>query len=250
MEKRGIGIIETRQISRHAGTNILHAFDYAKFIEKPLNIYIVINFDEADAEKAATYIFKSLRERYRAWLRYAANKFGLDKMSPAYVATFENPEGKNPHVNWVVHVPENLIEEFLKKLPMWVHKSQGHLRPRDICAQMVDPYTDKSLAKYIIKGTDKHFEKYFHLEKYAADQDQGVVAGRRTVVSPEIGTTARRKAAFLPAYHRHRWKKGGVAPRSPFLRSLLVNKNDPKKLEKLTTGMKAGWGGLELPLFE
>jgi hypothetical protein len=83
-------------------------------------------------------------------------------------------------------------------------RALGDIGPFDISIKDVDPLTDKSLAKYIIKGTDARFVSYLHLGEYAAPQ--GRVWGRRATASPAIGRTARRRAGFSPKRDRHKWK--------------------------------------------
>lgn len=195
---------QTIHINRHQSENICHAFDYAKYIDRPLNTYVVINFRGETVELEASAVFEKIRHKYRVWLRGCARRFGLEAQRPVYVYTHENPDGHR-HVNWVVHVPPRLDEEFRQKLERWMEKSQGSIGEFDLFAQPVDPDTDKTLAKYIVKGTDRRYVPYLHLQTVAAPQ--GVVLGRRATASPSIGRSARKKAGFIPRLHRHQWKK-------------------------------------------
>lgn len=194
----------TVHINRHQAENICHAFDFAKYIDRPLNTFVVINLDEETANAAGPVIFEKVRHKYRDWLNGRIKRLGLDPQPPVYAYTHENPDD-HPHVNWVVHIPPLLQEEFLRKLPRWVEKSQGQVRPFDIQVKGVDPHTDKTLAKYIIKGTDPHYVPYLHLQDYA--QPQGRVFGRRATPSIAIGRAARKAAGFVPRLHRHEWKR-------------------------------------------
>lgn len=194
----------THHINRHAAENICHAIDFAKHIGYPLNRYVVLNFDEETSETTGTEIFSRVRHKFRDWLNGRMKKRGLQPIAPAYVYSHENPD-KNPHVNWMVHVPEFLMEEFLAKLPKWLEKAQGIVRPFDVDVQLVDPHTDKVLAKYILKGTDERYVPYLHLQNYA--EPQGQVFGRRATASIAIGRKARRDYGFIPKLHRHEWKR-------------------------------------------
>jgi len=118
----------------------------------------------------------------------------------------------------------------------------------DICVQEVDPNTDKTLAKYVIKGADRHYVDYFHLRSFA--EDQGVVEGRRTCVSPSIGRTARKNAGFVPKLHRDAWKKAYVAPARKPKRQVFVNDSDDGALSAQKKVRRSLWGGLELPTVE
>ena len=194
----------TVHINRHQAENICHAFDFAKHIGRPLNTYVVINLHEASANAAASVIFERIRHKYRDWLKGRVKRLALDAQPPVYVYAHENPD-ENPHGNWVVHVPPRLQKEFLLKLRQWVEKAQGGVRPFDIQVKGVDPHTDKTLAKYIIKGTDPHYVPYLHLQDFA--QPQGRVFGRRATPSIAIGRAARKSAGFIPRLHRHLWKR-------------------------------------------
>lgn len=194
----------THHINRNAAENICHAIDFAKNIGLPLTHYVVINLDEYQSELAGTVIFTRIRHKFRDWLNRRLKTLGLVPTPPVYVYSHENPTG-HPHVNWMVHVPSFLADEFLSKLPRWVEKAQGNVRPFDIDVQSIDPHTDKTLAKYILKGTDERFVPYLHLQDYA--EPQGQVFGRRATASIAIGRTARQSAGFIPRLHRHNWKR-------------------------------------------
>ena len=234
----------TTSIGRHPTTNVMHAFDYAKKVGRPLNWYVVICCDEEGANKTASAICRDVRDRFRAWLLNAAKRYGCEKCPPTYVQSIEDPTGTHPHANWVVHVPPMLSDEFLKKLPQWLRKAQGGLRPLDICAQQVDPETDKTLAKYVMKGANEMYVEYFYLEKFASPQ--GIVWGRRTCVSPSIGRTARREAGFIPKYHRDEWKRYYVAPTRKPEKKVFVNTDQGAALTAQKKVRKTAWGGVEL----
>lgn len=203
----------TESVSRHVATNICHAFDFAKHIRRPLNLYVVINFDMENSSKLPSERFQEIRHKYRDWQNRALKKRYGQAIKPIYAYSFECPVTQ-AHVNWALHVPEPLQDEFLRKLPVWLTKIQGAARPFDIAVETVDPHTDKSLAKYIIKGIDKHYIEYFHLEEYA--EPQGRIYGRRASTSPAIGRKARKIAGFIPKRDRHKWKSEGnyVVPSS------------------------------------
>ena len=186
------------------------AFDYAKASGRPLNTYIVINMPQASA-LTATDDFCRIVHKFRDWLTNKA-KQGQPKTPPIYVTSFENPDN-NPHVNWVVHIPDYLKTEFQKKLPKWVGKVLGKIGPFDIHVQDVDVNYDKRLAKYILKGTDSRFIQHFHLDN-VYEGPQGVIWGRRTAVSQAIGIKARKRADFHPGRGRP-YRPGRIYNRQP-----------------------------------
>ncbi|MEM9735028.1 MAG: hypothetical protein AAF908_00285 [Pseudomonadota bacterium] len=194
----------TLHIGRRAAENICHAFDYAKHIGRPLNTYVVVNLGDFATGLAATMAFERIRHKYRDWL---SRKYAVtvgEKEPPRYVYTLEAPN-EHDHANWVVHIPPPFLKEFLKKLPRWVRRVTGNSRPFDIEVQTVDPETDKSLAKYVIKGTNEKYVEYLHLKAVAAPQ--GRIWGRRCGTSPSIGRTARKRAGFVPRRDRNEWRR-------------------------------------------
>lgn len=197
----------TTHIGRKAAENICHAFDYAKHIGQPLNHYATINLrghqysDELTAAKA----FQIIRHKFRDWRVYALRKHGASICGPAYIYTLEAPDPEHPHANWVLHVPAELASDFRNKLSLWVARACGHVGPFDIDVQVVDPTTDKTLAKYVVKGTDPNYVEYLHLGSVAAPQGQ--VSGRRVGVSPAISRTARKRGGFVPRRDRHKWRR-------------------------------------------
>lgn len=106
----------THHINRHTAENICHAIDFAKNIGCPLTHYAVLNLDERQSGLAGTVIFTRIRHKYRDWLNGRLKKLGHKPIPPVYVYSHENPDD-NPHVNWMVHVPVFLVNEFLQKLP-------------------------------------------------------------------------------------------------------------------------------------
>lgn len=199
-------MVYTNHIGRKAAENVCHAFDYAKHIGQPLNHYITINLRSSRAgnPKAPAEIFQAIRHKFRVWRMYALRKRGSNMMPPAYIYTLEAPSQDHPHANWVLHVPKALVEEFHAKLPQWVAKTCGEVGPFDVEVQVVDPETDKTLAKYVVKGTDPEYVEYLHLDAVAAPQ--GRVWGRRVGVSPALSRAARKKADFVPRRDRNKWR--------------------------------------------
>jgi hypothetical protein len=194
----------TEQIGRKAAENICHAFDYAKYINRALNTYIVINLTALPDDACRTQAFARIRHKFRDWMSRKHMTTDGATEPPRYVYSMEAPNGDD-HANWVVHIPERFLAEFEKKLPKWVARILGDERPFDIDIQKVTREADKSLAKYVIKGADPAYIDYLHLGTVAAPQ--GRVWGRRCGASPAIGRTARKKAGFVARRDRNKWRK-------------------------------------------
>lgn len=192
----------TNHLNRHPAENICHAFDFAKHLTRPLNNYVVINFDRESEHYGGT-LFRKVRHKFRDWFNRRSKQVYGEALLPMYVYSLENPHGQ-VHANWVVNIPPALQAEFEKKSRRWVEKALGHVRRYDVHSVTVDPYTDKSLAKYIIKGIDGRYVGYMHMADYA--EDQGRIWGRRAGASPTISRAARKGAGFVPKRDRHKWR--------------------------------------------
>jgi hypothetical protein len=196
----------SEHIGRNTTQSIFRAFDYAAEIGSPLETYVVINLPTAPGA-AADQQFRDIRHKYRDWLANESKKFGR-KMTPAYVFTFENPDG-HTHVNWVLHVPPPLKKVFEKKLLQWVKKVKGEVGPFDVDVQTITE-NPKGVAKYIVKGTDPAFVDHFHLRR--VHEPQGWFQGQRARVSASLDRAARAAAGFQP---RRRSGRHHAWPRDP-----------------------------------
>ena len=101
-------------LNRHPAQNICHAFDFAKFIGRPLNIYVVMNFSGGALQYGGT-TFKKVLHKFRDWFNRRTKQLYGAGLSPAFIYCLENPAG-NIHANWVLHVPRPLHDEFRKKM--------------------------------------------------------------------------------------------------------------------------------------
>jgi hypothetical protein len=194
----------THHINRRVTQSAFRAFDFAAAKDRHLNTYAVIVLKDGAMGGAAA--FRAIRHKFRDWLTYKRGKRSGERLSPAYVYSIESPDG-HTHVNWAVHVPAGLEDEFKKKLPKWVEKVQGELRPFDVHVKPIVARYAKRLAKYILKGTDPLYIRHFYLDRL--HEPQGVVWGRRAGISLDLGIKARARAAFHPG------KRGYPTPLHP-----------------------------------
>jgi hypothetical protein len=185
----------TQHINHRVAQSAFRAFDFAAAKDRSLNTYVVLRLKDGPAGGAAA--FRAVRHKFRDWLsrKRLTQKLPANRLSPVYVYTIESPEG-DTHANWAVHIPEELEEEFKNKLPRWVEKVQGSLRPFDLHVQPIVAKYAKRLAKYIVKGINPLYIRHFHL--LDVHQPQGEVWGRRAGVSQAIGIKARKRASFHP----------------------------------------------------
>lgn len=195
---------QTHCINRRTTQSIFRAFDFSKTRGTPLTHYVVIHLGDTTELSAAT-AFEKIRHKYRDWQNYALKKHA-QTLAPVYVFTMENHNG-NPHVNWAVHVPDVLSDQFEEKLHKWVDGVLGTGSRFRVHVQLINQNFAKRLAKYIVKGTDPDFVEHFHLQDMHAPQ--GLCIGKRAGVSPSLGPTARRENGFVPT-HRRRFRPRGV----------------------------------------
>ena len=182
--------------------SIFRAFDYAAEKGAPLNQYAVVNLRDAGGSGAAA-VFSDIRHRYRDWL-YHLRKTGRSNARPMYIYTLENPRDEFAHANWALHLPPELENEFLRKLPQWLARAQGLCAANDCHVQPINPDYAKRLAKYIVKGVDPAYIAHFYLSETATDQ--GMIYGKRAGVSPSLGPAMRKRENFKPR-RRRVWKQ-------------------------------------------
>lgn len=191
--------IYTEYLNYNTASNILHAFDFSKFIGKPLNLLITINFygDEDAALK-----FKNIRQLYANWIVAKRKKSGMTSYLNPWVFVFEKPHS-NLHVHWAIHIEDELIVDLHKRIEKWVKRYTGSLRATQIDFTPVNIFEDKIVANYLAKGVNRTAAYRLHLLKYK--KYQGFVKGQRARVSLCLGKTSRKNAAFKPKRDRNKW---------------------------------------------
>ena len=131
--------------------------------------------------------------KFGRWLRHQSKKAEASGRKsfgpPTYGAVLEAP-GRIHHVHWLVYVPPELEPLFEKTLPRWLEKTAGtvinpvgaiDIRPID---------TIMALSRYCMKGVERHHAK----RCYVVPIDQGVVWGKRVLISRSLGAKARERA--------------------------------------------------------
>jgi len=156
-------------------------------------------------QQASSTAFKKILHKYSAWLAYKRKK-GVIQCPPIYTFSHENPRN-NPHVNWCLHIPDAIIDEFNVKLPRWIASVQGQLVGDGISNESGDTLNNQKLksdgyntvAKYIIKGIDPDFINHFGLRAlHDRKGPQGIIYGQRAGFSRSLGPTAMKRGHFKP----------------------------------------------------
>ena len=189
-------------IRKKAAQNVFNAVDFALHLKTPLNLYILINLVGAP-QYNHKMVLDDIMQKYRRWNSYRNRVFRDRDLPPLWVYTLENNHGNNPHVNWLVHVPDSCIEDFKKKIHLWCKRVLGNYSENDIHITTVNMDAYKQPVNYILKGIDSYYVARFHLEKFYKGS-QGVVFGCRARPSNALNVSARKEAGFNAAKFRQR----------------------------------------------
>lgn len=173
-------------INRKPASNIVRAVSVADAIGLPLNQFVTLNFGHTTCPSGlVSEQFELLRDNHFVpWLRRKAT--GL-RTPPAYVWSIES-RGEYPHVHWVVHIPDERIASFRALLPKWL----AAVVPTVTCNSAVhvrDVPRPQGLAKYLIKGIDPVYARFFRIRH----EPQGIVLGKRAGTSKSLGPSVRRR---------------------------------------------------------
>lgn len=187
----------SRHINRTPAVNIHHATRCAERCGIPLNVFITINFTDVGADEGASLAFrKLLNQRFAPWLRRTAPLGKL--LAPTYVWSLENTR-KTTAAHWLVHLPVEVRGAFSKKLQLWVEDITGK-RPLPNTIQVKSIYSIIGLRRYILKGVNPMWANRLGVRS----SDQGIINGRRSGFSRNLGPVARKKAGYQPQRARIR----------------------------------------------
>lgn len=173
--------------------------EQAERIGLPLTQLVTINFSMTSIEPAeATKGFQKLRRsHFNKWATRPCRGSG-NAFTPTYAYIFENERDgisfdiiaagapHNAHVHWLAHVPASRLHDFTMRLPGWLDAISGTLSP--VGAIDIRPIdNNKGLRGYGLKGIQKAWAGHFGAEH----APQGLIIGRRSGTSTNLGRTAR-----------------------------------------------------------
>lgn len=168
-----------------------------------INVRVTINFSLLGvAPESATALFRKMRSsRFTKWVARPRKGCG-PAAPPTDYHGFENKRGDevyrqvgpdlphNVHVHWSMHIPAGRRRDFESELYRWVNEMAGH-GAWEAGVLKVEDLTFSQPAKYLNKGAKPHVAR-----RYGANpekiSDQGLVIGRRTGTSRNIGPSRRR----------------------------------------------------------
>lgn len=184
------GALRTGHVARRSAENVLHSIRFARDLNQPFNRFVTIDFSSLGIEEeAAGPLFIKLRQCVSRWWRYERKK------NPALPELFHNYCHANPagrrHVHWLLSVPDDMTAAFDKTVEDRLLKLT-QLDALGDALHMQKATAPGNAGKYMMKGIDPMFAGYLHIQHV----DEGVVTGRRTGVSRNIGRTARSRAGW------------------------------------------------------
>jgi len=198
----GGALAHSTHIGFKASQTLYYAQRQAKRIGFPLTHYAVINFSSTRISPTdAVTCFGKIRRDDFAKFATPRSKRGGPAFPPTYAYTFENerdgvafmtmePEDDhNVHVNWLLHLPAERIYGFEQQVWEWVEKRTGGITG-GASTIFVGPISTETVSNYICKGALQT-----SLDRYGGEQKhkpQGVIVGRRSSTSRNLGPTARR----------------------------------------------------------
>ena len=185
-----------------ASQTLYYARQHSERIGLPLTHYCVINFSNTRLDpRSAVDCFAKIRRDNFSKFATPRSKRGGPAFVPTYAYTFENErdgvafmtmeagDEHNVHVNWLLHLPASRVQAFEHQVWEWVEKRTGGITG-GASTIFIAPITTATVSNYITKGAQQ-----VALDRYGGDQKhepQGLIVGRRSSTSRNLGPTARR----------------------------------------------------------
>lgn len=180
--------------------------EVATWIGQPLNTLITLKFDltTVQAEHAVPIFGKIRMNRFNKWISRPQKGAGAPSKA-TYIYAFENvKDGKplyeinenlphNVHVHWYAHIPPNRHFDFENRLVGWLDSVTGEKSAANAVRVQKIP-EDRGVSRYLLKGTHPHVAERFGAKNVHAPQ--GLIIGKRSGVSMNIGPKARKKMDF------------------------------------------------------
>jgi hypothetical protein len=198
--------MQSLYINRKPASNFHHAIRVAETINLPLTLFVSLNFGYTDCRPEDTpKAFQSMRRKFGRWITRAA--CSGQKPAPAtYVWVIERPHHRE-HLDshWLLHVPANKRADFKRKLPQWLASVTGGIIDSRAAIHVRTAPTPRSLERYMLKSMQPAWAEYFDIRH----DPQGIIDGRRSGFTKNIGPTQKRRLVAVGKYAKPRpWIKG------------------------------------------
>ena len=172
----------TTHISRGAAENLIAALDFAAAIGRSLNTAIDIHWHSFAGHVADDFRLRKAQERIAKWCRRRG--FPLVWL---WVREIGDYGAANTHL--LVHVPPALLDAFRVEFEKAFEPEGGVRHERAIKIQ--NAYYPRGKLDYMLKGLS---EVDADLLIKVKPESQGVIVGKRTGTTENIGARARHKA--------------------------------------------------------
>jgi len=190
-------------INRRPASNIHHAVRIAEYIGLPLNRFVTVNFELTGCGgTGASARFAKLRNNYFGkWARRPQAQHRAIAVPPTYVWVIERGGGQLA-AHWLLHVPPNRFDAFEACLPAWIAAVAGEvLAPNAIHVRPAP--TPRAASKYMLKGIDPAYAAFYGVRH----EPQGIVRGRRSGMSRNLGPSVKRRLRERGEYRVARWPR-------------------------------------------
>lgn len=193
----------SQKIGMKAARTLYYAEEQALRIGWPLNTSVTLLLSEMGLglEEAGPTFRKILNRRFANWVRRPAKKQARYAAPPTWTYGLENKKDgyevtcadglHNVHAHWTVHIPEARREEFQSELDLWIDEVAGTRFWKESIRRVRAIDDPGNVVRYTIKGADEMVARHFRVpeEKISG---QGIIIGRRTGTTRNIGPSARR----------------------------------------------------------
>lgn len=182
---------QTRHINRVPAVNIHHATRYAQRCGLPLNTFVTVNFTALGIDaKASSVLRRLLSQRFAPWLRRSAQVKA--RIVPTYVWTIENTAA-TVAAHLLMHIPKGAKRAFGERLHSWLEGLSG-TRPEPRSLQVKRVYNMIGARRYVLKGVNPVWAAHLGVRP----SDQGIVNGKRSGFSRNLGPAARKAGGYSP----------------------------------------------------
>lgn len=175
----------SRHITLTQAENLAHAVGFARQIGFPLNRHLTVLWEHAGVVGRVQDVQARFLELMRKWLQYRT-------VEAAWVWVVEDGACMGLHSHILVHVPNPYLTAWKRMLPNWL---DGDVDDKTIDVVSIQ-YPNRSEAtlnrvkgkvKYLLKGVSSQSGALIGVRP----ENQGVVPGKRTGTSQNIGRAAR-----------------------------------------------------------
>ena len=194
---------QSLHINRKPASNLHHAVRIAEVIERPLNLFVSINFGFTICSPEETPpAFQLLRRKFGKWITRGT----ISRAPATCVWVLERPKGrKHLDSHWLVHVPSSRQRDFVRRLPNWVASVTGGIIDPSIAIKVEAVTSVRGVARYLLKGEHPGLANHFDIDH----EPQDVIDGRRSGFTKNIGPAQKRLLRAAGKYPSSRpWIKG------------------------------------------